>query len=125
MDGLDNAYLISEGKKCGTRERLNTWAFSILVSGPQLLGLWPNEKANPVGTNASNLLAPKAIILHVSNTACAPRVSLNLLAMFSRLNLNPLGTPLYIFPATKRRLPNRQRCKRAEGKSTTSKRFPN
>ncbi|XP_065835429.1 phosphatidylinositol 4-phosphate 3-kinase C2 domain-containing subunit beta-like isoform X2 [Oscarella lobularis] len=38
---------------------------SILVSGPQLLGLWPNEKANPVGTNASNLLAPKAIILHV------------------------------------------------------------
>ncbi|KAJ8024046.1 Phosphatidylinositol 4-phosphate 3-kinase C2 domain-containing subunit beta [Holothuria leucospilota] len=38
---------------------------SVLVSGSHLLGLWPNGKANPIGTCASNLLSMDSVILQV------------------------------------------------------------
>lgn len=37
----------------------------VLVSGTQLLGLWPDDTANPVGTCTSNLLHPSSVILQV------------------------------------------------------------
>ena len=37
----------------------------VLVSGTQLLGLWPESKANPVGSCASNLLHPTSVLLQV------------------------------------------------------------
>ena len=37
----------------------------ILVSGTHLLGLWPYDKANPLGTCTSNLLHPMSVILQV------------------------------------------------------------
>lgn len=37
----------------------------LLVSGTQLLGLWPEDTANPVGSCTSNLLHPSSVILQV------------------------------------------------------------
>lgn len=37
----------------------------VLVSGTQLLGLWPDDAANPVGTCTSNLLHPSSVIMQV------------------------------------------------------------
>lgn len=37
----------------------------VLVSGTHLLGLWPDDTANPVGTCTSNLLHPSSVILQV------------------------------------------------------------
>ena len=37
----------------------------VLVSGTHLLGLWPDDAANPVGTCTSNLLHPSSVILQV------------------------------------------------------------
>jgi len=37
----------------------------VLVSGTHLLGLWPEEPANPVGTCTSNILHPASVILQV------------------------------------------------------------
>ena len=37
----------------------------VLVSGTNLLGLWPDDTANPVGTCTSNLLHPSSVILQV------------------------------------------------------------
>ena len=37
----------------------------VLISGTQLLGLWPDGTANPVGTCTSNLLHPSSVILQV------------------------------------------------------------
>ncbi|XP_030844663.1 phosphatidylinositol 4-phosphate 3-kinase C2 domain-containing subunit beta [Strongylocentrotus purpuratus] len=38
---------------------------SVLLTGSQLLGLWPESRANPIGTCASNLLSPDSAILQV------------------------------------------------------------
>ncbi|XP_071493247.1 phosphatidylinositol 4-phosphate 3-kinase C2 domain-containing subunit beta-like [Diadema antillarum] len=38
---------------------------SVLLTGSQLLGLWPENQANPIGTCASNLLSPTSAILQV------------------------------------------------------------
>ncbi|XP_041472196.1 phosphatidylinositol 4-phosphate 3-kinase C2 domain-containing subunit beta-like [Lytechinus variegatus] len=38
---------------------------SVLLTGSQLLGLWPESRANPIGTCASNLLSPNSAILQV------------------------------------------------------------
>lgn len=37
----------------------------VLASGTHLLGLWPDDAANPVGTCSSNLLHPSSVILQV------------------------------------------------------------
>ena len=37
----------------------------VLVSGTQLLGLWPDDVANPVGSCTSNLLHPSSVLLQV------------------------------------------------------------
>ncbi|XP_022781034.1 phosphatidylinositol 4-phosphate 3-kinase C2 domain-containing subunit beta-like [Stylophora pistillata] len=37
----------------------------VLVSGTHLLGLWPDDTGNPVGTCTSNLLHPSSVILQV------------------------------------------------------------
>ena len=37
----------------------------VLASGTYLLGLWPDDAANPVGTCSSNLLHPSSVILQV------------------------------------------------------------
>ncbi|XP_070562260.1 phosphatidylinositol 4-phosphate 3-kinase C2 domain-containing subunit beta-like isoform X3 [Ptychodera flava] len=38
---------------------------SVMLSGSQLLGLWPDSKASPIGTCSSNLLNAKSVILQV------------------------------------------------------------
>ncbi|XP_033099202.1 phosphatidylinositol 4-phosphate 3-kinase C2 domain-containing subunit beta-like isoform X2 [Anneissia japonica] len=38
---------------------------SVLLSGNNLLGLWPDSNSNPIGTCASNIMDPSSVILHI------------------------------------------------------------